>query len=196
MIRVVLAVALATALVAAATPALEDARTVRTERLAERELGRVERAALTLAREEEPGARRTLTVSLPGGSPTEAPLALVALGGVPGGNGAADAATVDAGTADTDRGDVFAYRAAGGQRRVRRVETDLRVVRDDPVPEPDAEPLVLAGGETHRLTLRLVRVGGRPTVLLAARRFKAEDGTTPAHAKPTGSTPRGPRLRV
>lgn len=156
MLRLVFAVALAVALLATATPALEDARATRTERLTERELGRVETAALALARGEAPGARRTLRISLPGDSPTAASLAFVALGGLPDG----------AKNIDTADGDVFAYRVAGGRTRVRRVETDLRVVLGgDPV-ESDSRALVLRGGGTYRLTLRLVRLDGRPTIFV------------------------------
>lgn len=154
MLRLVLAVALAVALLATAAPALEDARTTRTERLTERELDPVETAALTLAREEEPGARRVLRISLPDDSPTAAPLAFVALGGVPD----------EVVSADTADGDVFAYRVAGGRTRVRRVEADLRVVRDGEPVESDSRALVLRGGGTYRLTLRFVRHGGRPTI--------------------------------
>lgn len=156
MLRVILAVALAASLLAATAPALEDARAARTERLTARELGRVETAALTLAREEDPGARRTLRISLPGDSPTAASLAFVALGGPPDGTGRID-------TAD---GDLFAYRVAGGRRHVRRIGADLRVVSDGELAESDSRALVLRGGETHRVVLRLARIDGRPTVVV------------------------------
>ncbi|WP_132057425.1 DUF7311 family protein [Halorussus amylolyticus] len=188
MLRTVLAVALAVALVAAATSALDSARTARSERLTEAELDRIEAAAESLVSEESPaepgtpGPRRTLTVSLPGESLTTAPVALVALGGIPGGNSAAD----------TDERDAFASRIDGGRHRVRRVGFDLRAA----VPTennrgwrlaPDDGPLVLRGGETHRVVLRLVRIDGRPTVVASARRFKSEDGTTSPHARPAGA---------
>lgn len=164
MLRVVLSVALAAALLAAVAPALDDARATRTERLTERELGRVETATLTLAREEEPGARRTLSVSLPSDSPTTAQLAFVALGGVP--NGVATPDGVGGERADTADGDVFAYRVAGGRTRVCRIEADLRVVREGEIVESDSRALVFRGDGTYRLRLRLVRVGDRPTVLV------------------------------
>ncbi|WP_276281060.1 DUF7311 family protein [Halorussus caseinilyticus] len=157
MLRVVIAVALAAALVAAVTPALEDARATRTERLTERELGRLERAAATLANEESPGARRTLALSFPAESPTATPLAFVSLGGLPGNESTA---------ADTAVSDVFAFRVAGDPRRVRRAETDLRVVRDGRVTTDD-RALVLGGGESYTVTLRLVRRGGRRTVIVS-----------------------------
>jgi hypothetical protein len=164
-LRVVLGVALAAALLAATTPALDDARATRTERLAERELDRVARAAVTLASEEAPGARRTLTVSLPGDSPTARPLA-VALGGVPDGEeGPAGGGTA---VADTAERDVFAVRVAGGRWTVRRVEADLRASKEDRIVGDD-RPLVLRGGETYAVTLRLRRLDGRRVVVVSVR---------------------------
>ncbi|UPV73320.1 hypothetical protein M0R89_12275 [Halorussus limi] len=165
MLRLVLGVALAAALVAAVTPALDGARATRTERLAERELDRVAAAATTLAAEDAPGARRTLTVSLPARSPTSAPLAVVALGGVPDGElpeGDPSAVT------DSAERDVFAFRVADAPRQVRRVGTDLRAVRDGAVAESDAAVLVLRGGKTYKVTLRLVPLDGRRTVVVSA----------------------------
>lgn len=161
MLRLVLAVALASSLVAVATPALEDARTTRTERLTERELDRVATAAHSLVREEAPGARRTLKMSFPAESPTEAPLAFVALGGLP---------DEEASAVDTAGGDLLAYEVAGGRQRVVRVESDLWVRRNDGDSIPsDSRALVLRGGKTYRLTLELVRLDGRPTVLVMIR---------------------------
>jgi hypothetical protein len=170
-LRLVLAVVLAASLVAAATPAVEDARTTRSERLAERELDRVATAANALVREEDPSARRTLRVSFPGESPTEAPLAFVALGGLP------DDASDDgfpreddeSPAVDTAERDVLAYRVADGRRRVLRVDVELRVRRGDGSVSSDSRALVLRGGETHRLTLQLVRLDGRPTVVVTSR---------------------------
>jgi hypothetical protein len=158
-LRLVLAVALAASLVAVATPPVEDARTTRTERLTERELGRVAAAADSLVREEDPGARRTLRLSLPGESPTEARLAYVSLGGIPDGESAVD----------TGESDVLAYRVAGGRHHVLRVETDLRIVREGRPTGSDSRPLVLRGGESRRLTLRLGRHDGRPVVMVERR---------------------------
>jgi hypothetical protein len=168
-LRLVLAVALATSLVAVAAPAVEDARTTRSERLAERELDRVAATANALAREEDPGARRTLRVSLPGESPTEAPLAFVALGGLPGeaGDDGLPGRSDEKSAVDTAERDVLAYRVADGRRRVLRVDVDLRVRRGDGSAPSDSRALVLRGGEIYRLTLRLVRFDGRPTVVVS-----------------------------
>lgn len=167
MLRTVLAVALAVALLAVTTPALDDARSARTDRLTTRELDRVESAAMALVREEAPGARRTLTVSLPGRSPTAAQLAFVALGGVPEGTAAARAK--QAAGLDAAESDVVAYRLAGGRTRVRRLGVDLRIIREGTVVADDSQALVLHGGETYRLTLRLVRIDGRVVVTVAAK---------------------------
>jgi hypothetical protein len=164
-LRAVLGVALAVALVAAATPALEDARTERTERLAERELSRVGTAAETLAREEAPGARRTLTLSFPDRSPTAARLDYVALGGLPSGASAVEKSSVT----DTDERDVLAVRVAGGRRRICRVGVDLRVVRDGTRSTADSRPLVRRDGGTHAVTLRLVRLDGHRVVVVSVR---------------------------
>jgi hypothetical protein len=164
-LRLVLGVALAVALVAAATPALDDARATRTERLTERELDRVAAAATTLASEDAPGARRTLTVSLPGRSPTAAPLDVVAVGGVPE-NESAQGRSVR--TVDSAERDVLVFQVAGAPRQVRRVGTDLRVVRDGETDQSDAAALVLRGGETYAVTLRLVRLDGWRTVVVSA----------------------------
>ncbi|USZ68908.1 hypothetical protein NGM10_04025 [Halorussus salilacus] len=202
MIRTVLAVVLAAALVGVATPALDAARTTRSERLTAAELGRVETAAEGLVAEETPagpggpGPRRTLEIELPGDSPTTAPVAYVAFGGRPGES-----------VADTGRTDAVAFRVAGGRHHVHRVGVDLRVAGRDEVAgrdrvtvrnggespprgrlAADARPLVLRGGAAYRLVLRLREDDGRPTVVLAARELKSENGTTPAHARPAGAT--------
>jgi len=162
-IRTVLSVALAAALTAAAAPALDDARTERTQRLVAGELDRVAGAAERLAAEEsparpgEPGPRRTLTVSLPSGSPTAAPVSRVVVGAPAG-----DPPRIT-GTDDTS----LVAAIEGGGRQVRRVEVDLRAV--DAVGggrETAAGPLVLRAG-THRLVLRLVSLDGRSVVLVA-----------------------------
>lgn len=166
MLRLVLAVALAAVILAVVAPALQDARATRTERLTARELGRIESAAETLAHEESPGARRMLTVSFPARSPTAAPLAFASLGGVPD----RTAAGVTSRTADSAEQDLLASQITGAKTVIRRVEVDMRVVRDGETAASDSQALVLAGGETYRLTLRLVRIRGRPTVIVGVGR--------------------------
>lgn len=159
-LRLLLAVALAVALVAAATPAIDSARVSRSELLVERDADRLAAAATTLAAEESPGARRTVTVSVPARSPTAAAVTLT-VGGVAG---------RDEDVTDSTTTDVLAFRVAGGRRHVHRVGTDLRVVRDGEVAESDAAAVLLRGGETYAVTLRLRRVDGRRTVVVAAER--------------------------
>lgn len=206
MLRAVLAVALAAAILAATFPALDSARTTRAETLTATELDRVEATGESLVREEDAvaldaaGARRTLSVSVPDASPTSAAVAYVSLGGVPGDEPLADS------VADGNASDLLAYRLAGGDRRVRQVGFDLRVVRNGRVLGDDRQ-LVLRGDD-RRLTFRLVRLDGRPTVLVGvgsrptvrtaglrtanrddARNFKSENGTNPDH-EPAVASPR------
>ena len=160
MLRAVLAVVLAVALVGVVAPALEDTRVARSERQTEAELASVESAVAELAREENVGARRTLTLQLPTRAVIRAPVAYVSLGGVPEG--------VDA--VDTSRTDVLVSRVAGGDPHVVRVPAEL-VAPTDGRPPGDDRPLVVRGG-TVRLVLRLVRDGEEPVV--AVERFELQ----------------------
>lgn len=178
MLRAVLGVALAVALLAVVTPALDDARATRTERLAERELDRVASAAVTLESEEAPGARRTLTLALPGDSPTAARVS-VALGGLSSGRS----------PADTAERDVFAVRVAGDRRLVRRVGTDLRVVREGRV-AGDERAVVLRGGATYAVTLRLRRLDGHRVVVASVRSVSGRGDRTAESARLPGVTER------
>ena len=183
MLRLVLGVALAAAILGAVAPALEDARTARSDRLVARELDRVAAAAESLAHEEAPGARRTLELSLLGGSPTTAPVAFVALGGVPGEETASDHRRRTAAD-DADR-DLLAYRLAGGPVECRRVDADLRPVEGGPRVESAPDLLVLRGDGTYRLTLRVVRHRGRLAVTVTVGQSASRATTTPlARAKP------------
>ena len=164
MLRAVLAVVLSVAVVGVVAPALEDARVARGERQTEGELARVEAAVAELARGENVGARRTLTLSLPTRSVTRAPVAYVAVGGVSRGPKAAD----------TGQTDVLVSRVAGGDAHVVRVPAELVVVTDSRSPDDD-RPLVARGG-TVRLTLRLVRDGEEPVVEVE----RSEPGAHPA----------------
>ncbi len=88
MIRVVVAVAVASALLSAALPAVETARVEHTTAAVERVPDRIDRAALsTLAGEPErrpslgsaPTARRVVSISVPGGSVATAPVRSLSL---------------------------------------------------------------------------------------------------------------------
>lgn len=165
MLRVVLAVVLAAAILGATLPALDSARQTRADRLAATEIDEIATTAKSLVEEEDAvrpdvaGARRTLSVSAPDASPTRAAVAYVSIGGVPGSGPPTDAAT------DGGDSDVLAYRLANGEPRVRRVGVDLRVVQNGRVLGDD-RPLVIRGDD-RRLSLRLVRLDGRTTVLVS-----------------------------
>lgn len=166
MLREVLAVLLATALVVAAMPAVEAARERNAAGRAEASLTRVQEVATRLAATEEasPGgaARRTLSLSVPTGGFASSSVAYLAVGGLP------DCET----PRDTAGTDVIAYRLAGGPVRVASVPIDLRVVADGTL-LADAEPLVVRGDA--RLTLALVAGDDGPTVV-AGRGPGAVDG--------------------
>ncbi|WP_135819833.1 DUF7311 family protein [Halostella litorea] len=146
-VRVVLAVLLATALVAASLPAVDDGRERATDSQVRGEIDRIERTAASLLATEEtvPGAsngpRRSVTVSLPERSWHRA--------GV-------DELTIREPTEGSSRSRV-AYAVAGRDRRV--------VTLDAPV-RPAAGPLELSGGGDYQLRLRLVRVDGEQTVVV------------------------------
>ncbi|GAB7094900.1 hypothetical protein JCM30237_20530 [Halolamina litorea] len=80
MIRVLLAVALAAALFGAAVPAVESAATDRTRASLDRDLDRLARAGHSLLAEDDPGARRTVRITLPGASLTAAGVERFAVG--------------------------------------------------------------------------------------------------------------------
>lgn len=72
MIRVLLAVALAAALLSASLPAVESAAADRTAASVDRDIDAIRHAGASLLATDDPGARRVVTVSLPAGSLTAA----------------------------------------------------------------------------------------------------------------------------
>lgn len=156
MIRVALAVLLAAALLGATTPAIEDARVTATDRALGADLSRVGAAAETLTARHDavrPGtgpARRTVELVVPGASWGRA------------------RATVTLETGP-DSG-CLAWRVGDAPPRTRRVDVELRTWRDGAVV---AGELRLGPG-THWLVLSLVRVDGRPAVVI--RTFKSDAG--------------------
>jgi hypothetical protein len=142
-IRVVVTILLAAALLAAALPAVEDAAADRSERQLRAEIRDVDAAATDLLRSEEAvpgtaGARRTVAVTIP--SP---------------GIGA---------------GDVEQLRISGTDRRYSfRVDgRDSREITGTvPVHTLDGEPLVLREPGTHEFVLALVQVEGDRRVVIA-----------------------------
>lgn len=176
MLRAVLAVALAVALLAASLPAIDRAQHDHADSQVRSQLERLVTVARALAARNDPvpvgnaGATRTLTLRLPARGWRSAGVAYVAIGGVPGNA-----------TTDTSDGDVLAWRLTGGPPRVVRVEDiAIHTISDGRV-APDGRPLVVRESGRHRVELSLVRHRGRPVVLV--RRFKSEDGTNPGRAR-------------
>jgi hypothetical protein len=135
-IRAVLAVVVALALFAAATPAVDDARESRSDRVVRADLTSVERAATSLLATEEPtpgaGARRLVTVRVPDATWTTARVDWIAIGGRP--------------DADESSPHVLSYALAGRPPRT--------VLLPVPV-HTRGEPLVLDGPGTFELELTL-----------------------------------------
>ena len=158
MLRVVLAVAVAAALVGIAAPVVETARVDRANAAAAAELDRLDSAAETLRdRNDVPppgvtGARRVLTLHLPSRSWGSAGLARLSIPGA---------------DAEDDR---ISWRVDGG--RVRRYDASVPLVARD-------GPLRLNDGGRRRLVLSLRRLGDERVVLV--HDFKSERGTTPRH---------------
>lgn len=162
MLRVVLAVLLATALLGVSTTALADARQERAATLAGGEAAAVTGAVRNLAGTEpatdraSDAARRVLRIDVPTASPTTARVEYLSLGSVPG-------RSVDGDDASRD---VVAYKLPGGAPQVRWLPVDLRVPGPGG-PRPDSVGLVLE--RPTRVALSLVRRAGRSVVL--ARRW-------------------------
>lgn len=134
----VLAAVVAAALLAAALPAVETARTDRTAAAMDRTVDRVERAGSALLAEEatDAGARRVVTVSLPARSFT--------------------AAGVDQFAVRCSRDCRVSYRVAGGELQSRRLPSV-------PLATPGG-PVTFSTPGTHRLALGLRRQDGSRVV--------------------------------
>lgn len=171
MIRVALAALLAVALLGAATPAIDDARTSATGRTLGADLSRVGAAAETLedrhdaVRPEAGPARRTVRLVVPGGGWGRA-RATVTVDGRPEGRG-------------------LRWRVGDAPPNGVRVGVELRVWRDG---RPVTGELRLGPGR-HRLVLSLVRVEGRPVV--AVRGFKSDTGGTSPRVRRRAGLGRG-----
>ncbi|MBP1985581.1 DUF7311 family protein [Halolamina salifodinae] len=137
MIRALLAVALAAALLAATLPAVESAAADRTAAALDRDIDRIERAGKSLLADDDPGARRVVTVTLPAKS--------------------LSSAGVDGFTIACQPRCTVRYRLDGAGSRTRRLTL--------PVTTPDG-PIRLARAGEHRLTLRLARSDGSRVVEL------------------------------
>lgn len=158
MIRLVLSVALAAALLAAVGPGLDGARAAQSGDRLDRDVDALVGAATGLASEDAtrrsvPGARRTVTVVVPGRAWTEAHVDFLAVG--------CRAADCDA--------DAISYRVRGrATRRVHLSGVHLRT--------PDGAVVLTEPGR-HRLRLALRSegdgAGGRGGPVVAVRRLPA-----------------------
>lgn len=126
MIRALLAVTLAAALLAASLPAIESAAADRTAASLDRDVDRLERAGESLLAADAPGARRVVTVSIPADS-------LAAVG-------------VDELVVDCEPRCAVRYVLSNGASRTRRL--------DFPLTTPAGAVRFGSPGE-HRLTLGL-----------------------------------------
>lgn len=126
MIRALLAVSLAAALLAAALPAVESAAADRTVAALDRDVDRLERAGESLRAADDPGARRIVAVSVPADS-------LVAVG-------------VDAFVVSCEAACAVRYSLANGATRTRRLAF--------PLSTPDGSVRFGTPGD-HRLRLGL-----------------------------------------
>lgn len=164
MIRAVLAVLLAVALLATAAPAVESGRAAAAEAGVTAERDRLERVAGRLAadssaaRPGDPAPRRTVRFRVPGG-PAVAPVRFAGVG---------CPAAVDAPVPDRPPDAAGRVRDGSGDCRAAVVYAlDGREPRALPIPAvrvATPEGPVLAGGGTVRLRLRYVRGPSGPTV--------------------------------
>ena len=153
MLRAVVAVALASALLATTLPAVETTTRERTATHVASEVDRLETAIADLRAREQaaigPGARRVVAVRVPGRDWTHAGVDYLAIGGTPDGREPAKTETA------------FAWRVHGS-------DGDRRRVAGIPV-EPGTcgdGALVLREPGVHRLALRLVERGGKRRILV------------------------------
>lgn len=142
MIRAVLSVLVAVALLGASLPAVDDARVGRTETLVEADLRQLADEAAALAAESDavetgPGARRVVALRVPGRDLTTA------------------GATVEL----RGKENVAVARIEGRERVRITLDVDLRT---------PGGPVRLAEPGTHRVVLELRRVDGDPVVVASA----------------------------
>jgi hypothetical protein len=173
MLRVVVAVALATALLGAATPAVDSARIDHADARVQTELDELVTTADRLVERNDPappgvrGARRILTLYLPGPSWGSAGLERLSVPGP---------------SADRPRGTVR-WRVEGGRETTRWVSA--------PLVGPEGG-LSLRGGGARRVVLELARRNDDPVVVVRRPDFKSDDGPTAAHdAHSASRLPRG-----
>lgn len=150
MIRLLLSATLAAALLAAALPAVDDARADRAATSLDADGERMVRAVESLAYGDDPTSslstapRRTVRVSVPARSWTAAGVSYVAVGGKPGESGSRP---------------VLTYALSGGR------ETERRLSLPVPLRTPDG-PVVLRGSGSHALSFSLLSRPEGPVVVV------------------------------
>lgn len=161
MLRVVVAVALATALVAVSLPAVQTARVDYAHGRVDVELDTLAATASRLQERNDPappdvqGARRTVELQLPGRTWTSAGVAYLL---VPGPSSGVSPGTVR-------------YRVADGRERTRSTRI--------PLVGPPGGLWLASGG--HRLVLEYTRQGDEPVVLVRHPELKSDGVTRPGH---------------
>ncbi|QSG03447.1 DUF7311 family protein [Natranaeroarchaeum sulfidigenes] len=154
MIRVVLAVLLTATLLAIAVPAIDRGGVTNTEGVLDREAAEIETAATSLVDDEDPppvgvdGARRSLTLTLPGESFTTAPVDRFEIHRV------------------GDDHSVVRYTVDGGHVHTMHVDAPIVDAAD---PGSDTIELRGTGERSLVLTLTRDRTGGKPVVELSRR---------------------------
>ena len=154
MLRAVVAVALAAALLGTTLPAVETAQRERTETQFAGEVDRLTTAIADLRAREQAvaarGARRVVTIHVPQRDWDHAGVDYITLGGAPC-------------TGPTAReGAAIAWRVIGAPERRRRIPG----VPVEAVTTPSGRPLVVREAGTHRIVLSLVMRGGERRVLV------------------------------
>jgi hypothetical protein len=153
MLRVVFAVVLAVAITAAATPAIDQARTARTQSLVRSQVTALDTTVDRLVAFENavargtPGARRLVTIRLPTDSPGTKRLHEFRIRSLRN-ETHPDAAVVS-------------WTTAGTERSFRRL---IGTEHEVPIRTSDGSPLVLRDPNHHRLVVRLVRERGTRSV--------------------------------
>lgn len=151
MIRVVVAAVLTVATLAAALPAIDDARATATDGEVAGAIDRIERAGQALATSEDAtptrsrAARRLVDFRIPPPSLTTARPSFVAVGGRPGGPG---------------NRSLVAYGVGSSPTRLRGLSLPV------PVRTPDG-PVVFEATGRHAVSLALVADGGQPVLVVA-----------------------------
>lgn len=162
MLRVVVAVALAAALLGVSIPVIQEARLNHADARVATEIDGLVATAERLHERNDPappgvsGARRTVRLHLPGPSWSSARLDFLS---VPE-------------TSDRGEGGTVRWRVDGGREVRRGVST--------PLVGPEGG-LILRGGGSRTLVLELTRRGGEVVVLVRRPEFKSDGATIPGH---------------